>query len=52
MSELEKPDAIERSAGDEPCRRIQLEVSVEQWRKGGGASIDVFQQATIIEGAD
>jgi hypothetical protein len=49
MSELEKPDAVERSAGDEPCGRTQLEVSVEQWRKGTGGSIDVLQEATVID---
>jgi hypothetical protein len=52
MSELENPNAVKRTAGDQPGGRIQLEVSVEHWRKGAGRSIDVFQQATIIDGDD
>jgi hypothetical protein len=48
VSELENPNAVERSAGDQPCGRVELEVSVEQWRKGSGASIDVFQQTSVI----
>jgi hypothetical protein len=52
VSELENPNAVKRTAGDQPGGRIQLEVSVEHWRKGAGRSIDVFQQATIIDGDD
>ena len=52
VSELESPNAVKKSAGDQPCGRIQVEVSVEQWRKGAGRSTDVFQQATIIDGGD
>jgi hypothetical protein len=48
-SELENPNAVERSAGDQPCGRVELEGSVEQWRKGSGASIDVFQQTSVID---
>jgi hypothetical protein len=48
FSELENSNAVKRSAGDQPCGRVELEVSVEQWRKCSGASIDVFQQTTII----
>jgi hypothetical protein len=29
VGELENPNAVKRSAGDQPCGRIQLEVSVE-----------------------
>ena len=42
MSELENPNAIKRSAGDHPCGRVELEIGVEQWRKGSGGSIDVL----------
>ena len=42
VRQLEKSNAVERSAGDQPCGRVQLEVRVEQWRKGAGSSIDVF----------
>ena len=42
MSELQNPDTVQRSAGDQPFGRIELEVSVEQWRKGSGGSIDVL----------
>ena len=52
VSELENPNAVERSAGDQPCGRIQLEVSVEQWRKGSVASLDVFQQTSVIDWSD
>ena len=49
MSELENPDAVERSASHQPSGRIKLEDSIKQWRKGTGASIDVFQQTTVID---
>ena len=52
MSELQNPDTVEGSAADQPRDGIQLEVSVQQWRKGSGGSIDVFQEATIIDGGD
>ena len=49
MSELQDPDTVEGSAGDQPCCRVELKITVEQWRKGTCGSIDVFQQATIID---
>jgi hypothetical protein len=52
VSELENPYPVERSAGDQPCGRVEVEVSVEQWRKGSGASIDVFQQTSVIDWGD
>ena len=52
FSELENPNAVKRPASDQPCGRIQLEISVEQWRKGSSASIDVFQQTTVFDGGD
>ena len=52
LSELENPDAVERSAGHQPCGRIKLKESIEQWWKGTGASIDVFQQTTVIDWGD
>lgn len=52
MSELQNPDTVEGFAADQPRGGIQLEVSVQQWRKGSGGSIDVFQEATIIDGGD
>ena len=38
--------------GDQPCGRVQLEISVGQWRKGSGASIDIFQQTTVSDWSD
>ena len=52
FSELENPNAVKRPAGDQPCGRIQLEISVEQWRKGSSASIDVFQQTSVFDWGD
>jgi hypothetical protein len=52
FSELENPNAVERSAGDQPCGRVELEVSVEQWRKGSSASIDIFQQTRVFDWGD
>ena len=49
LSELKNSNAVERSAGDQPCGRVQLEISVEQRRKCSGASIDVLQQTSVIE---
>ena len=49
VSELENPNTIERSAGDQPCGRVKLQVRVEQWREGSGGSLDVLQQATVID---
>ncbi|MCE3240297.1 MAG: hypothetical protein K0Q83_804, partial [Deltaproteobacteria bacterium] len=52
FSEMENPNAVKRPAGDQPCGRIQLEISVEQWRKGSSASIDVFQQTSVFDWGD
>ena len=52
VRELENPNSLERSAGDQPCGRVQLEVSIEQWRKGTAGSIDVFQETAVMTGGD
>jgi hypothetical protein len=52
MSELQNPDTVEGSAGDQPCGRVELEIGVQQRRKGTAGSIDAFQKATIIDGGD
>ena len=52
LSELENPDGVERSAGHKPGGRSKLKGSIKQWRKGTGASIDVFQQTSVTGWGD
>jgi hypothetical protein len=52
LSELENPDAVERSASHQPCGRLELEDSIKQGRIGAGAPIDMLQKTTVVDWGD